>query len=207
MVFNTEKKYFKSLQDNIKSGTLREFEIAVKTLLEQYNTTIYENRFIVGGAVEFFILLLLRSVGIPAHAYGEETASGDIILPNNKLLSVKGYFASGKGTIRLVNTMGTATTDWTTATIFVVRNIGLIYGDPTMVIDGDLKRTSDALTLSYKAVERFAGDKNNVIAAAIPTKLPKEMTGFSRKASTAVAQDIISEMKLADLLKQTQENN
>ncbi len=53
------------------------------------NTAIYENRFIAGGAVEVFAFALLRTVGIECTLYGDQAMVGDILLPNDRKLSVK----------------------------------------------------------------------------------------------------------------------
>ena len=171
-------------------------------MLERYNTTIYENRFIVGGVVEVFTLALLRSGGVPANGYGDETARGDLILPNNKRLSVKGRFTKGKSSIRLINTMGDSIPDWTTPTLFVLSNIGIVYGDPDMVDSKYLKKTKDALTLHDEALVKIRENANNVIQVNIPYKPPKEMTRFSHKASMPVARTIMFEQKLKTLLAQ-----
>ena len=130
----------RSFKDNLSNKTRQEYEIGIRTLIERYNTTIRENRFVVGGVVEIFTMALLRSTGIEVSAYGAESVAGDLILPDLKMFSVKSSFTSS-GSIRLVNTMGDSATNWTTATLFVLANVGIVYGDPLMVVEGDLNRT------------------------------------------------------------------
>lgn len=200
--YYAERGYFSGLKQNASPQAVAEYEQAVKILLERYNTTIYENRFIVGGAVEVFTLFLLRSAGIPAQGYGDETAAGDIILPSKRLLSIKCSFTGAKDDIRLINTMGQARSFWQTATLFILSGVGIVYGDPAMAEDTDLKRSKDALMLRRKAVERFAENDKNLFPVNIAQKASKVMTRFSHKASTAVAKQILYEQKLETLLKE-----
>lgn len=60
--YSKEREAFKLLREKCTEEMKREYECAVKILLEKYNTTIYENRFTVGGALEVFTCALLRSV-------------------------------------------------------------------------------------------------------------------------------------------------
>lgn len=144
-------------------------------------------------------MALLRSTGIEISAYGAESVAGDLILLDLKMFSVKSSFTSS-GSIRLVNTMGDSVTNWTTATLFVLANVGIVYGDPLMVVEGDLNRTSDALTLRRSAVTRFAENDTNLVPMDIPLKPPKEVTRFSQKVSFPAAKGIMDELNLTHLL-------
>lgn len=202
MSYNAERRYFASFRQNVTPEALEEYRRAVTVLVERYNTVIYENRFVVGGAVEIFTTMLLRSAGVPAVGYGDETASGDIILPRRRMLSVKSTFAKKWREVRLVNTMGEGTTGWSTATLFVIAGVGIVYGDPDMAQAEDLHRAKDALMLRRAAVERFAEDERNVVAINLPYKAPAEMSHLSLKASTVLARQIMSEQGLENLLNQ-----
>lgn len=200
MPYNAEKRYFDTLRDSLSQETKEEYERAVATLVERYNTTIYENRFVVGGALELLTIALLRSVGIPATAYGDETAAGDILLPNNLMLSVKSRFTRA-GNIRLINKQGGGYREWQVATLFVVSEVGMIYADPDMVEDDDIVDSTDAIQLKGRSLLRLAENQDNKIPMDIPLKPPKEQTLFSLKASDAVARQIITELNLANLQK------
>lgn len=205
--FQSERNYFASFKANVPDDAVSEYEKAISALHKLYNTTIYENRFIVGGAVEVFTTLLLRSAGIPADRYGDETVAGDIILPDNRMLSVKGSFTGKRNNIRLINLMESekkshAMPKWRTATLFVLAGVGIVYGDPDMLQNGDLVRQNDALSLRRKAVDRFAEDVANYKQISIAPKQPKQMTGFSHKASTTIAREILTEQRLNVLLGQ-----
>lgn len=201
--YRVERECFALLR-KLPRDILAEYERAFSVLVERYNTTIHENRFVVGGAIEVFTLFLLRAAGIDADAYGAQTASGDIILPNNKMLSVKASLTGRPADIRLINTMGDGDTEWTTATLFVLSGTGIVYGDPSMASDDDLHRTKDALLLRRSAVARLAAHPTCKLGMNLVSKPPTRMTRFSHKASTAVAKQILFEQKAAVLLRQAQ---
>ncbi len=83
MQYIHERRVFQRLREHSSDTARKEFERASTELILSYNTTIPENRFIVGGAMEVFVCALLRSVGIHAILYGEESHGGDILLPND----------------------------------------------------------------------------------------------------------------------------
>ena len=84
MNFNYERRVFKTLKENINKNLKLEFENGFNSSVAYYNTSIYENRFIVGDAVAVFIYALLKQVGIECKLYGDETNKGNIILPKIK---------------------------------------------------------------------------------------------------------------------------
>lgn len=197
--YRAERRAFERLKTDCPPKARREYERAIRTLLERYNTTIYENRFIAGGAVEVFTYALLRSVGIDCTLYGDQAHAGDILLPNNRKLSVKSSFR-GVANIRLLNQMGSGAREWDTATLFVVSGVGVAFGAPDMVEADQLKDVGDAKTLKKAGLQALIDDPANVIGMKIAPKPPTEMTGFSHKASTAVARQILFEMRAQKLL-------
>ncbi len=198
MPFNAERRYFDTLKGSLTLETKTEYEAAISTLINRYNTTIYENRFVVGGAIEVFTLALLRSVGIAANSYGDETAAGDIILPNNLMFSVKSSFTR-TGNIRLINKQGGGHRNWSVATLFLISNIGIIYADPDMISSDELVDSTDAIQLKRSTLVRLSEIPDNKIEMNIPLKPPTEQTLFSLKASNAVAQQILSDLGLHNL--------
>ena len=197
--FRQEQRAFLRLKSDCSVQAQQEYELAISTLLERYNTTIFENRFIVGGAVEVFTYALLRSVGIDCTLYGDQAKSGDILLPHDRKLSVKSTFTGGMTDIRLLNKQGGGDREWDAATLFVLSEVGIVFGAPDMVSAEWIKDVSDAVILKRQAVALLAEDPANVIPMEITKKPPTEMTGFSHKASTAVARQIIMEAQLTTL--------
>ena len=167
-------------------------------LLQRYNTTIYENRFVVGGAVEVFTCALLRSTGLDCTLYGSQAREGDILLPNDRKISVKGTFR-GVTDIRLLNTMGKGERKWTTATLFVVSGLGIAFGTPDMVESAHIESVGDAIVLKKGGLQRIVDNPENVFAMDIDDKPPTETTGLSLKASTTVARQILQDTNSATL--------
>lgn len=198
--YNAERRVFDRLRSDCTPEARAEYEQVVATLVERYNTTIYENRFTVGGAVEVFTYALLRSVGIDCTLYGSQSKDGDILLPNDRKLSVKGQF-TGSGNVRLMNKQGSGEREWATATLFILSDIGIVFGAPDMVDDEHIRDTSDALEITRRGLRALTEDVDNVFDIAIARKPPTEMTGFSFKASTAVARQILFETKAANLMR------
>lgn len=199
--FDIERKCFKHLQENLSNEAQEEYKTGIKHLVERYNTAIYENRFTVGGVVEVFTLALMRSTGIEIEGCGSEAQGGDLILPNGRMFSLKSSFTRG-GSVILVNTRGDSGTDWETATLFVLSNVGIVYGDPAMVQEDDLNRVADNLQIKRTALNRFAQDPSRLIPMEIPLKPPTEMADASMKASDAVARQLMSELNMHTLRDQ-----
>ena len=200
MRYSAEQRAFERLKKDCSPNSKQEYELAISVLVERYNTTIYENRFIVGGAVEIFTFALLRSVGIDCTLYGDQAKSGDILLPNDKKLSVKGSFTGGATDIKLINQQGEGVRSWETATLFVLADVGIVFGAPDMVASSYIKPVGDGLTLKRKGLQLLMQNELNVFAMEISRKPPTETTGFSHKASTAVARQILTEIESDKLL-------
>ncbi len=200
-IFKIERNCFKHLKENLSSEAKVEYETGVKHLVERYNTAIYENRFTVGGVIEVFTLALMRSTGIEIEGCGSEAQGGDLILPSGQMFSLKSSFTRS-GSVILVNTRGDSGTDWETATLFVLSNVGIVYGDPAMAREDDLNRVADNLQIKRTALNRFAQDPLNLIPMEIPLKPPTEMADSSMKASDAVARQLMNELNMHTLRDQ-----
>ncbi|MCY4106382.1 MAG: hypothetical protein OXG02_06725 [Chloroflexi bacterium] len=196
-----ERRVFDRLRSDVSDEAKYQYEYAIKDLLQRYNTTIHENRFIVGGAVEVFTYALLKSVGIDCTLYGDQSKHGDILLPNDRKLSIKGSFVGGVTSIKLMNKLGGGLRAWTTATLFVISEVGIVYGSPDMVEDKHIQDTRDGTMLTRAGLNALVNDESNLLEMNIERKPPTEMTGFSHKASTAVARQILQENEADRLLK------
>lgn len=196
--YTLERRAFDRLKSDCSSETKAEYEEAVRNLVGRYNTTIHENRFIVGGAVEVFTFALLRSVGISCTLYGDESRSGDILLQHDRKISVKSSF-TGINNIKLINQMGGGDRQWDTATLFVIAGVGIVFGTPNMVNDKATRPTGDGLELRKAGLQHLVNDSANVFQLDIAHKPPTETTGFSEKASTAVARQILSDLRSSNL--------
>lgn len=190
------------MKNNLKPEAKTEYERGVSNLVQRYNTAIYENRFLAGGVVEIFTLALMRSTGIEIEDYGARGVGGDLRLHTGEIISVKSCFTKRRDVI-LVNTRDDSYTPWTTPTLFVLSNIGIVYGDPTMVnAEDDLKRSSDNLSIKHRAVNRLAENSLNRIPMRIPFKPPADEAANSQKASDAVAIQLMNELEMITLSDQ-----
>lgn len=198
--YAVEQRVFARLCADCSPAAKAEYEHALAILVQRYNTTIYENRFVVGGAVEVFTCALLKSVGIDCTLYGDQAAGGDILLPGDRKLSVKSRFTL-RGHVTLLNKRGQGIRTWQTATLFVLSGVGIVFGAPDMVDHAHLTDTGDAQNISQKGLAALMADTANVLPMEIAQKQPTEMTGFSDKASTALARQILSENEAQTLLR------
>lgn len=196
-----ERRVFDRLRSDCSDEAREEYEDAIATLLRNYNTTIHENRFIAGGAVEVFTYALLRSVGIDCCLYGAQSRLGGILLPNDRKLSIKETFTGGPANVKLMNKQGGGHREWTTATLFVVSSVGLVYGSPDMVDGVYVKDVNDGTELKKAGLQTLIDNPANLFKAKIAQKPPTEMDGFSKKASTTVARQILSDMPSENLMK------
>lgn len=199
--FRQERRVFDRLREGLSTQAKQEYELSIAALLERYNTTIHENRFVVGGAVEVFTCALLRSVGIDCTLYADQSKHGDILLPNDRKLSVKGSFVGGIKSVKLINKLGGGRRDWTTATLFIISEVGIIYGNPEMVAAEYIQDVSDGTQISAAGMRAISENPTNVLEMEILRKPPTEMTGFSHKASTAVARQILQDIQADGLLR------
>ena len=202
MNYERERNCFYHLKNNLKPEARAEYERGVGNLIQIYNTTIYENRFLTGGVVEVFTLALMRTVGIEVEPCGDTGVGGDLILSTGEMFSVKSSFTKVRSNVILVNTRDDSNTPWTTATLFVLSGIGMVYGDPSMEIEGDLNRAKDNLNIKQAAIARFAKDPLNFIPMSIPFKPSTEQAIYSKKMSDAVALQLMDELELKILSDQ-----
>ena len=73
-----EKRAFDCLKSSCPETVKGQYEVGINALLQYYNTTIYENRFIVGGAVEVFTYAIMRATGISCALYADQSKSGEL---------------------------------------------------------------------------------------------------------------------------------
>lgn len=134
-------------------AVLDEFLRALGLLISEYDTSIRENRFLVGGVTEIILAATMRCVGIEnAQARGLELDGEDIVVGGCRI-SVKASFTGRRDAIRLINALGDADQRaWQTPTIFVLAARGIGYADPVL-LPGAVRSSRDALVLSRKPLD------------------------------------------------------
>lgn len=198
MNYANERDAFLTLKRNITKPLTEEYIKAIGGLHSQYNTTIRENRFIVGGAIEVFTHALLLATGVQCVNCAATSESGDIRLSSGEMLSIK---ASGKGitNVKLMNKLGDGMRAWGTATLFIVSGTGIVYGDPSLISDNHIIH-DDGVTLAKAGLQALIDDTDNVIAMDIPDKSVGNIAD-SKVASHDVAWQVLRSENLQHLIE------
>lgn len=189
-IFKEYRKKF--LEDN---ALKTEFLDAIKKLLSLYNTKIYENRFIVGGVMEFILLASFRGLNFKAEHIGKENERFDIKVEYKNifsLFSIKSTFT--KSDIRLINVLGESKhTKWEEPTIFVLPHFGIGYADNTLVNKEYLIRQKDVITIKRNFLEKLFQQKPEFL-------IPLKEIPYKREIKIS-EQKIVSEDIAKELLK------
>jgi hypothetical protein len=152
--FAAERQFFLDFAERLGAARELQAEVlgAIADILARYNTTIPENRFIVGGVIEQILGSAARAVGLAVTNVAKTQHGHDLVLGPSAGLSVKAHLAPSGGSVTLINTRGTSEDAvWRTATLFVVRGVGIGYADPVL-LPGKAVRTSDSINLPLSAL-------------------------------------------------------
>ena len=192
MKFEKARDLFQKIRNDLMGERYRdnihEFLIALKKLIFEYNTANWENRFVVGGALEILFCSLLKSIGYDCKWLNE--ARYDLLI-NGIKFSIKSNF-TGKGDIRLINILGNKMVQWSEPTLFFISNIGICYADPHMKLE--TRHTRDARLIKVNQIQKLTEiHPTYVIPLEIPEK-PK-ITSKIKTASYDVAKSILDEIK------------
>lgn len=197
--FSSERTFFQLYKDALEADRvlLAEIVAAINAVLTRYNTTVWENRFIVGGVVEQIIGASARELGLEVQNAGKQNQGYDLELegPSGVGISIKGVFATTNGMHNLVNVRSSSRERdlrerWMTATIFVMSEVGMGYTDPIFGA-GFLNATSDALQISGRHLKEWWDDNPEWLVSA---PIPRKPVGPAmRVASDAVSFDIFSD--------------
>ncbi len=189
--FEKTRKKFQEIKKRIESPDskekLKEFERALEKLLYEYDTANWENRFVVGGALEILFCALLNSLGFKTEWLREPRYDINI---DGLPFSLKSNFTSS-GDIRLINILGEEKVKWEEPTLFFISELGICYLDPEMNLK--TKHTSDALTINVKEIKEFI-EKNKRwnINISIPRK--KTPVKIIKTASYDVVKSLLEEI-------------
>lgn len=173
-----------------KPEVLEELLMALRVVLNEYHTSVRENRFIVGGAAERLAAVAMRAAGLKdVRARGLSLQEEDLVVAGVSL-SLKCSFTGKVADIRLVNALGSAEgMTWHAPTIFFLASVGIGYADPEL-LPGSVRATGDALILSGKALAALhAAQPQYLMACDVPTR---PMDPYTRKAaSEAVVREVL----------------
>ncbi|MGB4032666.1 MAG: hypothetical protein WBK94_10490 [Tenuifilaceae bacterium] len=200
-MFERERHEFLVFRDGLaQQPVVREqMERAIEDVFWTYDTSIPENRFIVGGVIEYVLGAAMRACSVLVRHRGVLKMDEDLLFDDSENgYSVKAIL-KGTGT-RLVNVMGAAPTRarWHSATIFLIPDLGLVYADPalewwTSHLEECIRPSSDALTVSVRCIRAFVAECPEWQA---PCKLPQESnrparTHPARTASGDIAAQVL----------------
>ncbi len=154
--FGEHRRWFSDFKRKLKENEdiRSEFIKAIGELIREYDTALYENRFVVGGAIEHIFVALVRSLGFYAQHLGTTKKRGDLKI-EDLVFSLKTSF-TGRGEIRLINKLGQdVDISWDEPTIFIISGLGIIYADPEL-LRGEIIDKGDALTLNVEKIQNLA---------------------------------------------------
>lgn len=207
--FENERAAFRRIAD-LPQDVFSEFENALKSLVYQYSTTDYENRFVTGAAVELLVKCLLELAHMHVDAVGGGSKGIDLSSKDLRI-SVKAQF--GKfADVRLRNIMGSPDDSsqstegaWTEATMMVIPGVGLVYGDPESVtLTEGLYWAKDALILRKKAIVGHMQEHPEFIRRLV---VPENDGVVRQVASTSVVAALLSDPRFPLLNKAFQRRN
>jgi hypothetical protein len=191
-MYESERAVFGQFKDKMDQDVpLREqVQSAIRILLSEYNTTIHENRFVVGGVLERIIGAAMRAAGISAATnVGKYNPRIDIGIGNGQGFSVKGGFTRG-GNVRLINVLGAGEGGgWREASIFVLAKIGIAYADPELLPDATYSSGDAVLLRRTKLTDFLNNHPEYLIQCEVPTKAT-DITN-SKMASETVASELL----------------
>lgn len=198
--YKVERSTFRRLKAKLEADVplRREVERALEVLLYEYNTTVHENRFVVGGACERILGAAMRASGIDAENVGTHNPRIDLGIPGAQGFSVKGSFTGKRDDIRLINSLGKSETrKWSEATIFILANTGIGYADPELLKNAT-KSMGDALILKRRHLDRlFQENPECLIRCAVASK--STQVKKTKVASEAVAKEILGRAEFPKL--------
>lgn len=194
-------KVFKSKLDE-NPDVKKEFEDMLEHVIGSYNTTIYENRFLVGGMVEYIVLAAFNAFDdvFTAKHTGKTNARSDIEVEyteNGEHLvaqySIKGAFTERIGDIILINFQGDGSNaSWDDGTIFVLAQNSVMYADSSILPDVVRNRSDSLVIPAGKILEHSTIQNEYTIDVAVPVKPGTDKASESRVASEDLAKELIS---------------
>lgn len=185
--FSRERVFFKALKNGLDSSPdlVAEVEGAFNEIHARYDTRVWENRFVAGGITEQIIGSAARALGLPVLNAGKNNQGYDLELSSGAGISIKAVFASTRGSIRLINSLGSGVRQWTDATIFPVAGVGIGYSDCELT-PGLTTPTGDALVISGRGLQEFWAEHPEWLISSVD--VPPKLTS----SNTAVASDVIA---------------
>jgi hypothetical protein len=204
--FELERNFFKDFRSKCMKiqnrEIVNEFVKAIEHLLKEYDTSIYENRFIVGGVIEYIFIALLKALGFNASHSGEKDKRTDIAVEyggNELKFSIKTNF-TGKGDIRLINKLGKGSKIfWDEPTIFLISGLGIVYADSRFLGDRTIDK-GDAIVINVNSIKIFS-DENSDYKVNLEIPVKSEISPSFHTASFDIAKSVLERSNSKILIK------
>lgn len=197
--FHEERAFWIALKSGLDADPdlAAEVSAALTEANRRYDTKIYENRFIVGGITEQIIGSAARALGIAVDNAAKALAGVDLRLPKGGGLSVKAVFAATWSSVRLINTLGSSGSarTWSEATIFVIRDVGIGYADPSVLAEAT-RFTGDALEIKSEALKQLWSATPSLLCSSVRVPSKPKKVNNPRAASDLVSHDLLSSYTL-----------
>jgi hypothetical protein len=192
--FDASRRLFAAFRERLSSDDdLRAaFEAAIDTLRSSYNSAIYENRFIVGGAIEWLFVAVFNGAGFSAQHVGRGDTRIDLQVRDSKTNLEAGFSSKQSATlaVRLINKLGNGVSEWKEPTLFVFDGVGVVYADPGLLPDATVQK-DDALVMDGNTVKEYiAVHPEQVISLRVQAPA-KGSIPSSKTASEDVARAIV----------------
>ncbi|RME13013.1 MAG: hypothetical protein D6802_02630 [Ardenticatenia bacterium] len=201
MIFAEAQAIFRQLRERAVENqeATQEFESALTTLVETYNTAIHENRFVVGGATEVLLCAWIKALGFACEWRSEIRTD---LWINEVPFSVKANFARSS-TIRLINVLGASpNAEWNTPLLALLAEEGLFYADPTLVEREAIVRKADVLEVKTRSIRQLRA-QGWCISIDVPRKpdtgAPSQVASYD--VARAVLEKIASQVLAAHFPK------
>lgn len=177
-------------QLEIQSDVQEELLTAIGLVLDDYNTTYRENRFIVGGAVEEMVAAAMRCVGLEdVHSVGVQNVGSDIFV-GSQGFSLKTSFTGRNEAIGLINKQGDSSPEWVDPTIFVLAGTGIGYADPVLLPNATRDGNDQVSLPREPLLTMFRDNPQWLLQCEVPIKPPTNEPPKS-VASRTVALEIL----------------
>ena len=177
-------------QLEIQSDVQEELLTAIGLVLDDYNTTYRENRFIVGGAVEEMVATAMRCVGLEdVRSVGVQNVGSDIFV-GNQGFSLKTSFTGRNEAIGLINKQGDSSPQWVDPTIFVLAGTGIGYADPELLPNATRDGNDQVSLPREPLLAMFRDNPQWLLKCEVPIKPPTDEPPKS-VASRTVALEIL----------------
>ncbi len=152
----------------------------IEDLTNDYNTSIHENRFVVGNVIQRLTKTLLDhalSTSNMKCKFKDDGQNGIEICNEKESAIIKVQYTGEVSRITLKNKLSDNLSNWNWACLIIIGGKGMFYSDHSLVSSDYIKEESGALILTKKGVEDLIQKEEWKINMDIPQKLKRTNGG------------------------------